>query len=608
MSETWKSREEICQPLPFFCLTFLEKNYGGLFGKIWGIGMKSKKFAEMISVIFNTQSVLFKNAIILFFMSIMAITISLIGISRIHDMNLVANDIFFSNTSALYPLTDTLDILYVTEETATNAVLLGDSGAISGLAGDINNMNGQLGNFKSSLSEQSSAEIEKIWNDYQTAARDLFNELRNKGPAVPGLYHKFRNESQVLYRYLYGLNTKYRIRGLATYNRGKRIYESVILLQTWITVIGVAIGIFISVLVTISIIRPLQQLRKTTDLLAKGDLRARVKVSSNDEIGMVGAAFNRAVDELRGMVTDAAENAKNINTSANDLFKVTDATSRSLEDLNQLVENMTAGAATQTQAVENAIKTVQKATEGADLVSKATFEINHTCKEASVAAERGGEASGEMMESITNLVNRVNQIDHMVQDLARDSKQIQDLIDVINDIAEKTTLLSLNASIEAARAGGQGRGFMVVATNIRQLSTQARESVEHIRQVIDKILDKTYQVVATVEQGTIEVDRSHATLTETVALFKELVSRVDQITANISRIAVTASGMSADNAAVISEMAAVSQISQDNLTAVKEVSATFLEQYSSRMVVTEAARDLHSLAEQLSAAADKFRL
>lgn len=571
--------------------------------------MWSKRLVELVRNIFNTRSVLIKVAIILLFMSLTTTLISWVGITKIRDMNQVAKDIYSSNTQVVHPLAVTIYNLYNAKELATKAFLYNDSSAISGLSVTFNEIQGQMGNFQVFLKDKKLAgQVETNWKKYFNAKENFLNALKNRGPELSFYYRQLQDESQTLTENIFDLFKKYRIEGSNAYIKGNKINESVLWLQIWITIIGVTLGIILSIIVANSIIQPLQQLRKTTDRLAKGDLWARVSINSGDEIGAVGQAFNRAVDELRVMVTDAAENAKNINTAATDLFKVTDATSRSLEDLNKLVEQMSNGAAVQTKTVESAIKTVQKATEGADLVTNATFDINQTCKEVSVAAERGGDATVEMIATIDNFVNRVNQIDRMVRDLADDSKQIHDLIDVINDIAERTTLLSLNASIEAARAGEQGKGFAVVASNIRLLATQARESVEHIHDVTNQILDKTYQVVATVEQGTNEVEKGHSTLIETIKLFKELVGRIDQITSNISQIAKTASQMSESNAAVIAEITKVSEISQSNLTAVKEVSATFLKQYSATMTVTDAARDLQFLAGQLSAAADKFKV
>lgn len=560
----------------------------------------------MLSIL-KKRSVILKIALILLFMSLTTVIVSMVGISKLHEMNQVANDIFFSNSSVLYPLSDLLELIYKVEHITSRAVN-GDSSAISELSAQLSNVTGQIGNFDSFLTEEELSSVQVISDKYKKSLQEIYNELRNNGPLVSSLYHDTQENSLNLYNKLYDLGKKQRIQGLNTYNKGKIIYSSVIQIQTWITFIGVFIAIIIGVVVAISIITPLNKLRNASDLLAQGDLRAAVNIKSNDEVGAVARAFNRALTELRLMVTESATNAKNITSSSNELFRVTDETSRSLGELNKLVEELANSATTQTQAVDSATKLVQKATEGAESVTNASIVINNTCSEASVAAERGGEAAVEMTHIINSFVDTVNSINNMVQDLAEDSKAVQDLVDVIRDIFEKTSLLSLNASIEAARAKEHGKGFAVVASSIRQLSIQSRESVEHIDEVISKIFDKITRAVTTIEIETIEVDKGRKTLMEAANLFKELVRQVNQIIASISHITNTANQLGKSSQEVINEMTIVSQISQDNLAAVEEVSASFQEQYASTMVVTEAARQLQTTAEKLSTSAEKFKI
>ncbi|MGE5582051.1 MAG: methyl-accepting chemotaxis protein [Bacillota bacterium] len=556
----------------------------------------------------NLRSVAFRIAAILIFMSLTTIVVSTVGISKIRNMNDVANDIFFSNTSILFPLSEAQEIIYRAEETAYQAVAMNKSGAISSFSRSLNDVSGQLGNFQTLLPPKTAAELENYWQEYKVAANNLYDELRNNRPNAAYYFNEFKDVSQKLYQRLFELNKSLRINGLTTYNKGKKIYNSVIQLQTWITILGVAIAVFIGVLVAISIIFPLQQLRHTSELLAHGDLRARVNIKSNDEVGAVAVSFNRALDELRKMVTEAAENAKNISTSSNELFKVTDETSRSLGELNQLVAELANGANNQTQTVESASQKLKKAIDLTRSVAEATAAINNTCKEASISAERGGAAAGEMTVVINKLVETVDITNQIAQNLSEDYQEIRQMVDVIRDIAEKTNLLSLNASIEAARAGEHGRGFAVVASNIRQLSIQARESVEHIDDRMNQIFEKTDKATTAMEQSTAEVDKGRNTLIETVNTFKDLVNQVAEIVASISQITDIAEQLSESNREVITEMANVSQISQDNLAAVEEVSATFQEQYASTMVVTEAARQLQALAIQLSASAEKFKV
>ncbi|NLY91540.1 MAG: hypothetical protein GX081_08050 [Firmicutes bacterium] len=180
------------------------------------------------------------------------------------------------------------------------------------------------------------------------------------------------------------------------------------------------------------------------------------------------------------------------------------------------------------------------------------------------------------------------------------------MVDIIRDIAEKSTLLSLNASIEAARAGEHGRGFGVVATNIGQLAKRSREAVDHINEVLELILRKNQHIVLTVDESNAEIEKGRNRLTKNIALFKELMNKVETIARNISQISDAASQVESDNEKVITKIEEVSRISQNNLAAMEEVSATFQQQYSTTIVIKESAHQLDELANELSSTTDKF--
>jgi methyl-accepting chemotaxis protein len=556
----------------------------------------------------NKGSVGFKIGLIIIFTSLVTMIVSIIGITRIRDMNNLANVIFHDNTTVLFPLSDAQQAMYTSQMYATQMVLDNNTDAISEFYSEINNTTGQLNNLKAYISRDLLSEYNKVCNEYNQAAMDLYNETSRSGPDTTKYYKTFHEKTKSALDYLYLINRKSRIIGQETYDQGKRIYSSVILLQTIITIIGVLFSIGLALLVSFSIITPLKKLRRTTEKLATGDLQAKVEVLSSDEIGAVGTAYNNAIDELRMIVGDAAIYAQNINSSSNEMFKVVDETIRSLSELNKLVEDLAKGATNQTNTVNFAVQTIQNAGDGIAKVSQASSTIYETCREASEEAKRGGTANETIMNTISGFIERVIGIETTVGDLAKDLQQIQDIVDAIRQISEQTTLLSLNASIEAARAGEQGRGFAVVATSIGKLAAQSQESVAYIDEVIARISAKTATTVESVTKSTAEIELTRNSLTESLDIFKKLVNRVNQITTELNNITVITDDVKDNTQVIISEMNKVATISEDNLAATEEVAATFEQQYSSAEMLNHAARELQSMAQKLTAAAEKFKL
>lgn len=568
--------------------------------------MNLKLFGHQIK--FNKGSVGFKIGLIIIFTSLVTIIVSIVGITKIRDMNNLANVIFRDNTTVLFPLSDAQQAIYTSQMYATQIVLDNNTDAISEFYSEINNTTGQLSNLKAYISPDLLSEYNKVCNEYNQAAMDLYNETSRSGSDATKNYKIFHEKTKNALDYLYLINRKSRIIGQETYDQGKRIYGSVVLLQTLITILGVLISIGLALLVSFSIITPLKRLRRTTEKLATGDLQAKVEVLSNDEIGAVAAAYNNAIDELRVIVTDSSSYARDINFSSNEMFKVVDETIRSLSELNKLVEDLAKGATNQTNTVNFAVQTIQNAGDDIAKVSRASSTIHETCREASEEAKRGGTANETIMNAIARFIERVVGIETTVGDLARDLQQIQDIVDAIRQISEQTTLLSLNASIEAARAGEQGRGFAVVATSIGKLAAQSQESVAYIDEVIARISVKTANTVESVSRSTAEIEFTRNSLTESLDIFKKLIDRVSQITTELNNITIITDDVKENTQVIISEMNKVATISEDNLAATEEVAATFEQQYSSAEMLNHAARELQAMAQKLTTASEKFKL
>ncbi len=549
-----------------------------------------------------------KILIILVVLSAMIVAVGLVGNSGIEEMNQAAANIFNSNTSVLFPLFDFLVTVYRTEYSAYEALEFNTSGAVTAFNRNLTECVGLLGNFLYNLPDETRESLQQRWAEYEAVAQEFSNGLRSGKNDLLPLYYRFKEESRKLYSFCYELGKAQRIVGVDSFRTGRQIYSSTRTLQLIITIIGVALGLLIGFLVSRSIIRPLYKLRDSTQLLAKGDLNTRVDLSSRDEVGVVASAFNHAVEELRSMVTRTAQDAKKINASTHNLFRVVEETTTSLGELNKLIDELAAGAESQCHSVNLAIDTIQQATSRTNMVIRATQEINKICQEASADAQHGREATEEMIQAIDNFIFSVRQIKEVVSGLVEDSEQIQILVDIIRDIAEKSTLLSLNASIEAARAGEHGRSFAVVATNIGVLARRSREAVEHINEVIQLILRKNQQVAHAVDESNTEIEKGRNQLARSIALFKELMGKVEMIARNISQITEAASQVGNDNEKVITKIEQVHQISQNNLTAMEEVSATFEQQYSTTIVIKESAQQLDELANELSLATDRFIL
>ncbi len=570
-----------------------------------------KKLLYKISnlAIFKNLKVSYKIAGILVFMIIITVGVGIIGLMNMGLMNQSIYKIFNSNTTVITPMSEFLNIMHMVENITTKAAVLNDSPSRSALSGWMNQVDGEVGNFLQYIPADMSAEFKKKWESYWKTLQDVFDAVQHRDTvAAPILFLKFSQESQALYAYANTMTRQMRSQGINVFNKSQEVYKSAFTWLLWVSSIGVVIAILLGIIIAASIVYPLNNLRKAAEILAEGDLQAKAEIDSNDEVGRVGRAFNYAVVQLREMVKDASDYAQNIQFSGNELFQVTEITSATLKELNKLVESLAQGATIQTNEVSHAVDTIKEAIASTESMTKTTININDICKDASSNISKSSSVTSLMIEIMNNLVNTVNNVKFFVQELAADSHKIQEMVDVINDISEKTSLLSVNASIEASRAGVHGRGFSVVAANINELSNQAQRSVNHINKTIKEIFKKTGRLVEIVERGADEVLDGRNSLLETVTTFKEVIKSLEYISNSIANISSSAYRVGEYNSAVIVEMDKVSQISQDNTAAVQELSASFQEQYASTNIVINAAAKLQITAEKLAAASGKFKI
>ena len=290
----------------------------------------------------------------------------------------------------------------------------------------------------------------------------------------------------------------------------------------------ISTGVILAVVVTIllfgtavPIVRGIKQsiddvVRSLKDIAQEnGDLTVRIETKSEDEIGDLVYWFNQFMDKLQGVVRDVVEASLPLSNLAQNLRGVTEETQRTID--------------VQQKSATNAKRAVDTMSGSVDGVAHSAAQVASDANEATTAASEGRQIVQQTVTSIQQLAENVRETADVIARLESDSNKVGSVLDVIKGIAEQTNLLALNAAIEAARAGEQGRGFAVVADEVRTLASRTQQSTEEIQSTIEQLQNAAHSAVEVMSRGTEQA-------TNSVETANKAGSSLETITSTIGRI------------------------------------------------------------------------
>ena len=386
--------------------------------------------------------------------------------------------------------------------------------------------------------------------------------------------------------------------------QNKLIFSFLIALVAIIAVLGA-----LSWVVVGRALVPLTHVVEGLRKIAEGDLRgADLHAETTDEFGVLASSANEMKMRLQKLLSDVTHSTETVAVSAEQLTAHASQTAESIQQVADSTVKMTEGTAQQSNTVNDLQNIILDMREKMHALHESAREMDSVARQSQENAANGRKTVAYAIDQIQNIEGQVNASAEVVETLGKRSEEIGSIVKAISEIADQTNLLALNAAIEAARAGEAGRGFAVVADEVRKLAEQSASAASNIAALVKNIQEDTVSAVESIARGNRSVKEGSASVAATGEAFRSIEEEVERLNENVRRSIHYIETVNTASHDIQDAMEIVHELSQKTTAESQSVSAATEEQATTMTEMSKASDKLAHLAQALTEEVQKFKV
>ncbi|QTD40910.1 methyl-accepting chemotaxis protein [Sporosarcina sp. Te-1] len=375
------------------------------------------------------------------------------------------------------------------------------------------------------------------------------------------------------------------------------------------TIVNFILALLIAFVIKRSIAKPIGELVSGAAIITAGDLTQEdITVKSKDEIRDLAHSFNTMKANLRKLIGSINDNAAHVSATAEELSASTQEVTRASQDVGENMELIASGAQTSAASAQESSLAMEETALGVQRIAESAQQLNDSASTTEKLAVESGEAVKQAKDQMDIIYDSSHVTSELIVRLSKQTAEIENIIHVITDITEQTNLLALNAAIEAARAGEHGKGFAVVADEVRKLAEQSKQSANQIVQLTTEIQTDTKQVEQAVANSLKNVEEGVHVIDEAGNAFLSIVQAVQAMGEQIGDISSATEEISAGAEEVSASIQEIATYSREASGKTAQNSAAVQEQMATIEEINTVAQDLSHQALSLQHVIQEFKV